>query len=422
MVIHHYMIPASLDSKSWPSRFSPVSARIPYEEHMRQKLGTMRKRSHIVILALMFWAGLLPPISAADRNTWTFKTESVDASAKFSSLAVDAQGNVHIAFTIEGDHVKYAFRDVASGKWWSTEVDTQASFTSLALDSQGNPHICYTQRTMRYAHWNGQVWQKEEISPGAGTIAYYCSVAVSGEQPQTQVPHVTWYQERTPQDTNYLHIRHAVLQDGQWLAKTLDWDAQTGKWHTMVLDQQGRPHLSFDAYVSGQLKYAFYDGDRWHVVPVDSRPSSQQPGRGMGNCLILTPQGQAMISYFEEGALKYAKQKDDGRWSIETLSTITPSPSWAGYRSVQALDSKGQPHIVYEDAGALRHIFWNGTNWQAQSIAPTGRFRLRYASIAISHDDIIYISYSDPEDGSLKVSIGRPNTPAAATADKKSDQ
>lgn len=360
----------------------------------------------------MFVAGLLSPvISAGSDTSWTFdpaKTESVDRSGRFSSLAVDSQGNVHIAYVIEGDHVKYAFRDVNTGKWWPTDIDAQASFTSLALDSDGNPHICYTQRTLRYAHWNGKIWQKEEISPGAGAIAYYCSVAVSADESHT--PHVTWYQERTAQDTNYLHMRHAVLQDGQWLAKTIDWDAQTGKWHTMVLDLQGHPHLSFDAYVSGQLKYAYQEGESWVVVPVDARTQSQQPGRGMGNCLVLDAKGHAMISYFEEGALKYARQKDDGRWSIETLAGITPSPSWAGYRSVQRLDRKGNPHVVYEDSGVLRHVFWDGTNWQTQNIAKTGRYRLRYASIAISREDIIYISYCDPDDGSLKVIVGRPTS------------
>jgi len=377
----------------------------------------MNIQRHAAALFLVLLMAFTSTSSAADGPSWTFKTESVDASGKFSSAKVDAQGNVHLAYTIEGDHVKYGFRDAANGKWWIIDLDAQASFTSLALDSNGNPSVCYTQRTLRYAHWDGKVWQKEEVSPGAGAIAYYCSVAISPDQ----VPHVTWYQERTAQDTNYLHMRHAVLQDGQWLAKTIDWDAQTGKWNTMVLDVHGQPHLSFDSFVSGQLKYAYMDGDSWVIVPVDSRTASQQPGRGMGNCLVLTPQGRAMISYFEEGALKYARQKEDGRWSVETIASTTPSLSWAGYRSVQALDSKGQPHIVYEDSGTLRHVYWNGTAWRSQTISPTGVYRLRYGSIAIGPDDTIYISYSDPDNGSLKMAIGRPTNPAVNTADTKSD-
>jgi hypothetical protein len=353
---------------------------------------------HFMLVAVFLASG----VSHAEERAWNFTPETVDPSTRFTALAVDAQGSVHLAYTTEGDRVRYAFRDIKTTKWFTTEIDARASFVSIALDSQGNPHLCYTQRTMRYAYWDGKDWHNEEVSPGSGAIAYYCAVAVSA----VGVPHVTWYQERTSQDTNYLHMRHAVLDGGEWLAKTIDWDAQTGKWHSMVLDAQGNPRVSFDAFVSGQLKYATWNGSAWAVVPVDSRSGSQQPGRGMGNCLVLDSAGNAMISYFQEGALKYARQKEGGGWSIETLASTNPSPTWAGYRSSLALDSKGFPHIVYEDAGTLRHVYWDGKTWKKQLIEPAGAQRLRYGSIAISHDDVIYISFCDHADGSLKVSVG----------------
>jgi hypothetical protein len=353
-----------------------------------------------------------------DGTSWVFsaKPEVVDSAGRFTSIAVDDLGNVHLAYTNESDHVFYAFRDVSTGKWFHTDVDSRASFAFLSLDPEGNPSLCYTQRTIHYAHWNGREWNRQEVAPGSGAVAYYCSVRVSAEG----VPHVTWYQERTAEDTNYLHMRHAFLDNGQWLVKTLDWDAQTGKWHSMVLDAKGAPHVSFDAFVSGQLKYAVGEGDgaTWHVVPVDSRRASQEPGRGMGNSLALNAQGLAMISYFEDSALKYARQKPDGKWSTETLAPVTPSVTWAGYRSVQALDSKGLPHIVYEDAGVLRHIFWTGSRWQSQLIAHAGSARLRYGAIAIAKDDTIYISFHDPDDGSVVVVVGRP-TAASETAAKQ---
>ena len=365
-------------------------------------------RKILVLNFAMLMALLLPKWTWADGIAWTFTTETVDTSTRFTSLAVNAQGNVHLAYTNSGDRVNYAFRDARTSKWFNTELDSRASFTSLTLDSQGNPRICYTQRTMHYAYWDGSEWRKEQISPGAGTIAFYCSVAVTVDG----IPHVTWYQERTAEDTNYLHLRHAVLEDGRWLVKTIDWDAQTGKWHSMVIDKQGTPHISFDAFVSGQLKYGTWVGGSWSVKPIDSRTDSQQPGRGMGNCLILDSEGRPAISYYEEGALKYARQKENGTWSIETLTSTTPSPSWAGYRTSQALDNKGLPHLVYEDAGTLRHMYWDGKTWHKQTIVRSGVQRLRYASIAIAGDNTIYISYCDPDDGSLRVAVGHPTVSA----------
>jgi hypothetical protein len=136
----------------------------------------------------------------------------------------------------------------------------------------------------------------------------------------------------------------------------------------------------------------------------------------MGNSLVLDAKGLAMISYYEESGLKYARQKEDGTWSIEKLASTFPSPTWAGYRTRQALDSQGLPHLVYEDGGTLRHMSWDGQAWHTQIMARPGEQRLRYASIAIASDDTIYISYCDPEDGSLKVAVGHP---AASTADNQ---
>jgi hypothetical protein len=390
------------------------SSRMPRMLINRKTQGRLSSAALLVLFGLLLPTFDPRTLSAAapEGTTWAFssKPETVDSAARFTSLAVDDLGNVHLAYTNEGDHVFYAFRDVNTGKWFHAEVDTRASFVFLSLDRQGNPSLCYTQRTIRYAHWNGRAWNRQEVSPGSGAIAYYCSVRLSTEG----VPHVTWYQERTAEDTNYLHMRHAFLDNGQWLVKTLDWDAQTGKWHSMVLDAKGVPHVSFDAFVSGQLKYAVgeEDGTAWHVVPVDSRRASQEPGRGMGNSLVLNAQGLAMISYFEDSALKYARQKPDGTWSTETLAPVTPSGTWAGYRSVQVLDSKGFPHVVYEDAGVLRHIFWTGSRWQSQLIAHAGPVRLRYGAIAIGKDDVIYISYHDPDDDSVVVVIGHPTAPS----------
>lgn len=371
------------------------------------------KQALISILVFAFVSVLLVPIVARSgaASAWNWTTETVDDSSGFSSVKVDARGNVHLAYIGDGDRIKYAFRDAATSKWFSMIVDKAASYTSLVLDSSGDPHICYTQRTMRYAAWNGRTWDIQTLAPGSGAIAYYCSVAVANDG----TPHVTWYQERDTQDANYLHMRYAVLKNGAWLARTIDFDPQTGKWETMALDKQGYPHICYDSFVFGQLKYASWDGKAWSIQVVDSRGgNSDQPGRGMGNSLVLDSNGRAMISYFEDSALKYARETDHG-WSIETITSTNRSLSWSGYRTSQALDSAGLPHIAYEDAGTLRHAYWDGKVWHFELIARRGPEPYRYESLAIGGNDTIYISYRDPDDGSQKVAIGRPRLSGTET-------
>ena len=78
----------------------------------------------------------------ASASTWHI--EAVDAPKYFeqSSIKVDTNGNVHIAYG--GDHLYYA---TYNGSEWSYQtVDSNPSvgrYSSLALDSSGKAHISY---------------------------------------------------------------------------------------------------------------------------------------------------------------------------------------------------------------------------------------------------------------------------------------
>jgi hypothetical protein len=369
------------------------------------------------ILHLLAWSLVLLLPLGASAETWSWTFEQVDDAGKFTSLAVDATGNVHLSYSKDGEGIKYGFRDVDLSKWYTMVIDASAvSFTGIALDTEGNAHICYAPNVMKYAHWDGRKWEIEPINQGSGVQAYTCSVAIA----QDGTPHVTWYQERNPDYSNYLHFKYAVLREGVWLARTIDFDAQTGKWTSMALDSQGNPHISYDAYVSGQLKYASWDGQNWVVRSVDARSASEQPYRGMGSSLALDPQGKAHISYYEgieQGSLMYASEQG-GKWKLETVDSLFSLGGWQGYRSSLALDQQGYPHIAYDDRGTLKHAYWDGKQWHIQVLAKSGPDLWRYPAISIGKQNNIYISYRDPVDGSLKVAIGHSAPEPPVTGDK----
>jgi hypothetical protein len=354
---------------------------------------------------------LLPGVALA--QTWTWSTEDVDVSGKFTSLAADDAGNLHLSYASD-EGIKYGFRPAGSSKWFTMVIDKADSFTRIALDSRGNPHICYTPETIKYASWNGRKWEIEQIDPGIGVASYSCSLAIAADG----TPHVVWYQERNLDYSNYLHFKYAVLQGGVWLARTIDFDAQTGKWNSMSVDAHGFPHISYDAYVSGQLKYASWDGKNWTIQAVDARSASNEPYRGMGNSLVLDSNGRAMISYYYEASLKIARQQDRG-WAIETVSPAAPLTSWTGYRSFLILDLQGLPHIAYDDGGTLKHAYWDGKRWHIQVLVSAGDDHFRYCSMTVGRDNSLYISYRDPVDGSLKVAVGRQQAAAQAAAPEK---
>lgn len=368
---------------------------------------------------------LLVPMSASGQ-TWTWTSEIIDTDGKVSALAADAQGNLHISYQIEANwKLKYGFRPAGSSRWFTMVLREQLGsfFTQIALDSQGNPHICFTPGSIQYAHFDGRKWHFQEIASGVG---YTCSVTVAPDG----TPHLAWYHLNENGEAFY-HLKHAVLEDGAWLTRTLDFDGEAGKYNSMRLDARGFPHISYSRFANGELRYVHWDGKTWVRKTLDS-PEFNLAGdqRGMGNSIVLDPQGRAEISYYDNIALKYARERGT-KWSIEIVDPDVDrnftQVGWAGYRSSQVLDKQGYPHICYESAAGLKHAYWDGKQWKVQLIvsAPTTKVFF-YSSTAIDGNDVIYLSYHDPFDGALKLAIGRPsvaaNTGKTEKAENKTDK
>lgn len=368
-------------------------------------------RLAVAIFCVMLIVGM--PVyssSASSSQTSTWGVETVDrAGGTFNSMSVDPEGNVHMAYlSPEGNVTKYGFRSARSGQWFNIIVDGNNGFVSLALDSHQRPHLCYLPfQTLKYAHWDGSKWQIEEIAPHSGARDFSCSISIDSKD----TPHVTWYQYRDSEDQQALHIRHAVLQDGIWLARTLDYGRETGKWNTVRVDSQGSVYVGYSAFREGAFRYASSDSTgNWTVHTVEDGRQGRGEGTtpGMGNSMIIDRNGKPNFCYRDETTLRYARPDGNG-WRIDVVDAeANPSGliGWAMLMTSVALDSSGRPHIVYEANGFMKHAWWDGAKWQIQSLGIHGR-KVLYASLAISQNDAIYIGYSDPQDGSLKVLVGR---------------
>lgn len=376
-----------------------------------------------LLFMFMFFVGLFLAPAEMKAQTWNWTAESVDYGSKFTALAVDKEGNVHLAYYGgENSELKYAFRSHGSGRWFNLSLDKQLGIfaVNIALDPAGNPHICYTPGVLKYAFWDGKQWQKQEIDAGHGTVEYNCSVTFSSEG----IPHLTWYQTRGPGGASFLHLKYAVKKDGVWYAKTADYDRECGKWNSLVIDSQGLPHVAYSVFPPGDLKFASYDGKDWHISVVDrARGGPAQASTGMGISLNIDPENRFVMSFYEapinadstgpgEGMLKLARLID-GKWKIEPVAPVLKTVGWVEFTSDLLFDKKGRPHIRYEDGGAVKHAYWDGTKWHIQIVVQPGSETFLYSSMKIAADDTLYISYRDPVDGSLKVAVGSPVSEAA---------
>ena len=356
----------------------------------------------------------------AQGQTRTWTSEMPDSSGRATSLVADNDGNVHISYSDDRANVKYGFRSVTDGHWYTMTIGTTGAIsTTIKVDSQGDPHICYTSRKLKYAFLDKKKWQTQDIGTDTSPAQFTCSLAISPDG----TPHVAWYKDQNPDGSIFAHLRFARLQDGVWLVRTLDFDAQTGKWSSMTIGRDGNPYVSYDAFVKGDIKVAHWDGKAWHFQIIDSRGIGRegQYNIGMGNSIALDSQGLVHVSYFTESQLRYAHPKENG-WAVETVERVNPLSGWASFRSSIALDRKGRPHICYEDAGVVKLASWDGSRWQIQLISERGQEQLRYSSITIDANDTIYVAYRDADDRSLKVAVGRlaatPQTAAAGPESK----
>lgn len=351
-------------------------------------------------------------------QTWTWSIEAVDTSARFTSLAVDHQGNVHLSYA-DGDarNLRYAFRQADTSRWFTMTVDSQLNefSTHLTLDGDDRPHICYTPRMLKYAYWDGKDWKILRVQP-RGQIEFTCSVAIASDG----TPSLAWYEKNGADGLDHLHLKYATFKDGTWLARTVDSEGESGKWSSMILDASGNATIVYSRYPNCALKLAQWDGKNWRIMVVD--PYSDDRNRGMGNSLVRDSQGNLQVSYYDDEGLRYAIEHD-GHWAIQTVDAVSPIGGWQGLWSSMVLDRHGFPHISYDDSGMLKHAFWDGTRWHVQLIARSGGDAVRYSSIGIGSDDTIYISYRDPTDGSLQVARGRltvaPQQAAAAAPSAK---
>ena len=194
-------------------------------------------------------------------------TESTDDSL-FPSLAVDSDGNIHVAWYDYTDYggsdtdVDVFYKAKIGGSWTSTEVVSTEStgdsdYPSLAVDSDGNIHVAWRDYTdyggagtdvdVFYKAKIGGSWAFTEVVSTESTGAsYHPSLAVD---PDGNI-HVAWQD-----DTDYdgsgtdVDVFYKVKIGGSWTS--------TEVVSTESTDGSSSPSLAVDP--DGNIHVAWYD-------------------------------------------------------------------------------------------------------------------------------------------------------------------
>jgi len=353
---------------------------------------------------LLFAAWAIAAAHTAAAATWQIESVDNGAVAKFSSMRIDKDGNVHVAYVLQDGtfELKYAFWDRRLQKWFTMIVDKSVGMCSLALDSKQHPYISYADygsgvgAQLRRAYWDGVSWQKEAIQLDSEVIAYYNSITFDHDDN----PSITFYEYRGPKDSDIsVRLRNVMWNGKFWEVRTVDPSGQSGKFNAMVSDAQGRQHIAYANVGAGDLRYAQWDGREWTREMVESQ---RQAGGyvGFSVAIAVDQSGVPHIGYSDvtNRLIKYAVRRN-GKWQIEVADTVG-AVAYPDRNSI-ALDEESEPYISYYDAGrgALKLAFHAGNRWLAGVV--DGNNAGFTSSVQIYRGEI-WISYADGM-GGLKV-------------------
>lgn len=321
---------------------------------------------------------------------------------KYSSLAIDQQGNLHVGYYDETrGALWYAFRPSNEKRWFKMMVQPTGvgAYSSLAVDAQGLPHFSYVDRLehgLHYAFWDGKVWHNAIIDPTRA--GYFNSISLDSKGH----PRISYYQYHGPSGANVLHLKYAFFDGQQWFIQTVDPRMSTGKFNSITVDSQGNPHIAYAHVALGDLFYARWDGSQWHYTDTDSR-RFHNDYVGEGNCIALDHAGHPGIAYFDisRNIVKYAGS-DGKMWKIEPVSQLRGRGELD--RVSLKFDSQNQPHIAFYDAGqgALKLAVRDGKGWQIETVDSNGNVGFT-PSLWLDEHDNAYITYYDFSEHALKL-------------------
>lgn len=372
--------------------------------HGYSKPSGDRRRAVISFLAISMAAMMLLSIatisvSATGDNWITMTIDSENDVGQFSSIAVDAEGNIHISYydaTI--GRLMYAF--TSEGAWIplvGDNVGDVGQYSSIAVDSNGSAHISYYDSTdghLKYATNSGGMWSTSVID-SASNVGQFTSIYLDS----SDKVHISYY------DVNNGDLKYATNQGGTWNTTTVDSDGNVGQYSSIVMDLSDKAHISYYDANNGNLKYATNTLPAWSVDPLDSVGDV-----GLWTSIDIGPGETIHISYYDatNTALKYATNPG-GVWASSTLE----DEGDIGEYSSLVLDSTGSPHIscFESDLGTLVYFAKSGSEW-TESIIDEGDVG-QFTSITGDVDDNFHISYYDSLNLDLKYAYSQNELPTA---------
>lgn len=354
-------------------------------------------------------------------QVWSFTTRvwqavTIDAGL-YPSLAVDQSGRINVSYMDLSNDLHYASclsGCDAAAAWQAVVVEPFGGpFTSLAVDATGQIHVSYLESTLQdlnyatcAAHCNTATsWLSGVQVDAAGYVGQYTTLDVDA----SRRVHIGYY-DVTNFDLKYATCATGCDAPAGWQLVTVDALGNVGRFPSLAVDASGRVHISYYQVSNYDLKYATCAANcdataGWDTVTVDGDGVV-----GQYSSLVVDANGRIHISYRDDtnGALKYATCTAgcDAATGWKTVAVDTAGN--VGEHTSLAEGARGRLHVTYYDqANAdLKYATCAAgceatAGWRAVTVDTAGEVG-RWGSLAVDANGRLHVAYHDFTNGSLK--------------------
>ncbi len=379
-------------------------------------VSDLNDKQHVLYLKPIGESNALSYMTNSEARWVSEVVDEGGAFDKVSSIAVDSEGNVHIAFFDEYkvNNVSYGqlcYANNVNGCWTVVTVDNSTPMVgmnpSLAVDSKGWVHISYYDATglkvLKYINNVGGVWSIPILLDQSGNSGMYSSLAIGANDSV----HVAYLNQRSK---NLMYVTNAH----GFLDYDLIDDSETVSGRvSLALDPQGVPHIAY--YSDDGLAYAEQNGTAWDITLLDA---DNELGGGIS--LFIDGQDHSYVTYYNEIStlLKYINNTG-GEWNN---ATVIASEGIAGVDSVISVDADGDEHIAYVESsgsGSLNYAERRSGIWMFQKVDID--LCGNAISMVMDRQGRAHVSYFDPGSKDLRYTtvVSVPSAPTNLTVNSE---
>lgn len=293
-------------------------------------------------------------------NSWPGAPTTVGTAGSGTSLSlvIDPSGYPHVAF--------FAWTSYPTAgqlyHWWQDGAGSHSEvvvssglpqLSSLACDAQGNLHLVYFNGGSLKYRKKTTTWSAEEIvDSSVQNVGLYPSVTVAASNSE---PHVSYY------DLTNADLKYAFRLGGTWTNSVVESAGDVGQGSQIRLGYNETPMIGYWAKTGWDVKFALKGPCGWDVVTIDAAPND--PGGGAlpkPISLATRTDGYPVLFYFN-----YNNTTPGSRFAEGTPTQYVYHSGPPMIRLVGSLNGVADPH------GDCSMVIWDSSNNPAANIPVT---------------------------------------------------